>query len=98
VSEIETILDSYKSICAVCEENESSCEECCCGILIRAVEKQIPKNVEYHHKRNGDCALVICPCCENRIIISRNFFPLDRYCKNCGQHYISDMIDWRVEE
>lgn len=61
-------------------------------------EKQIPKKAEYRHKANGKCALIICPNCENRLTVARYIFPLDRYCKECGQHYVVDIKDWSVEE
>ena len=63
-----------------------------------ALEKQMPKPAEYHHKADGKCALTICPNCENRLAITRYVFPLDRYCKQCGQHYVVDVKDWSVEE
>lgn len=74
MSEIETILDSYKSICAVCEEKESSCEKCCCGIQIRALEKRIPKKVT-------DFA---CPNCKNGILTD-DLGDSFKYCPSCGQ-------------
>lgn len=67
-------------------------------IAIEALEKQIPKKAEYHHKVDGECALVICPNCDNRVIVTKFAFPLDRYCKECGQHYVVDIANWEVEE
>jgi hypothetical protein len=87
VSEIETILDSYKSICAVCEEKESSCEECFCGILIRAVEKQIPKKSE---DIDEEYSLFQCPSC-NELILYSDDKESHKYCLNCGQK-----LDWSV--
>lgn len=65
---------------------------------IEALEKQIPKKAEYHHKADGECALTICPNCKNRVTVTRVAFPLDRYCKECGQHYVVDIANWEVEE
>lgn len=67
-------------------------------IILESLEKQVPKKAEYHHKVNGECALTICPNCENRVIVTRFAFPLDRYCKECGQHYVIDIKDWDIEE
>ena len=64
----------------------------------KALNKQIPKKSTYHHKANGECALTICPNCENRLTVDSCMFPLDRYCKKCGQHYIANKLDWSVEE
>lgn len=66
--------------------------------LNSAIEKQIPKKAEYHHKANGECALTICPNCESGLIVTRFAFPLDRYCKQCGQRYIVNILNWEVEE
>ena len=68
------------------------------NLAISALEKQIPKKAEYHHKANEECALIICPNCKNRLTVARCIFPLDRYCKQCGQHYVVDIKDWSVEE
>ena len=65
---------------------------------IETLEKQIPKKAKYHHKADGDCVLVICPNCESMLTVARHTTPLDRYCKECGQHYIVDVEDWSVEE
>ena len=65
---------------------------------ISALEKQLPKKAEYHHKANGNCALTICPNCENRVTVTRYAFPLNRYCKECSQHYVVNILDWEVEE
>ena len=62
------------------------------------LEKQIPKRAEYHHKADGECALVICPSCENRVMVTKVAFPLDRYCKECGQHYTANIANWGIEE
>ncbi len=67
-------------------------------MAISALENQIPKKAKYHHKADGDCVLVICPNCESMLTVARHTTPLDRYCKECGQHYIVDVEDWSVEE
>lgn len=68
------------------------------NVILDALEKQIPRKAEYHHKADGDCALIICPNCENRLTVAKYIFPLDRYCKECGQYYTADVKDWSVEE
>lgn len=67
-------------------------------LAIEALEKQIPKKAEYHHEADGNCALTICPNCENRVTVTRFAFPLDRYCKECGQRYVVDIANWEVKE
>ena len=67
-------------------------------IAMKAIEKADEKNAEYHHKAYGQCALTICPRCDNRVTVTKFGFPLDRYCKECGQHYVVNIKNWEVEE
>lgn len=102
MNEIETILDSYKSICAVCEEKKSSCEKCCCGILIRAVEKQIAKPIEEWDESYGDCLWWKFPIEEPPYCGSPlDFEWIDKDYDNYYTHFTKldiPILDWSAEE
>lgn len=58
-------------------------------VVIKALEKQIPKNPTYNgygYTPDGTFIEWICPCCGNRFQVEHDYYD---YCPDCGQK-----LDW----
>lgn len=68
------------------------------SVIHKLIDTFKPKSVNVIHTQNAACGIIYCPNCGNRKTIAKFAFPLDQYCSRCGQHFVTNQVNWSINE